>query len=246
MKFSIIIPALNEAHWIGATLEAVLKQDYADFEVLVVDNNSTDNTREVVQGFADRDARIKLLSCPTPGILYARNCGLSAATGAVIAQLDADNIVSREWLSRAVKHFEAEDVVALGGPYEYYDAAGWFRYGGLIVQWLTLPLGNWYVQKRKFGAFMIGGNAFIKKWVLDDMHGYDVHHTFCSEDLVTAREVAKRGKVKFCLDLIVKSSARRHKTLGYRKVQSQYNKGTRAVLLGQPIPRQAEEYNHPR
>ncbi len=93
---------------------------------------------------------------------------------------------------------------------------------------------------------MIGGNAFIKKWVLDDMNGYDTKHTFYSEDLVTAREVAKRGWVKFCFDMTVKSSARRHKTLGYMHVQSTYNKGTNAVLRGKPIPNQPEEYNDPR
>jgi len=93
---------------------------------------------------------------------------------------------------------------------------------------------------------MIGGDAFIKKWVLEDMGGYDTNHTFCSEDLVTAREVAKRGYVKYCTDLTVKSSARRHKQLGYRKVQSQYNLGTSAVLRGKPIPNQPEEYQHPR
>jgi cellulose synthase/poly-beta-1,6-N-acetylglucosamine synthase-like glycosyltransferase len=160
-------------------------------------------------------------------------------------QLDADNIPPAQWLSRAVRHFEKGNDVAMGGPYEYYDAKWIFHYGSLLVQWLTLPLGNWYVQKRKFGAFMIGGNAFIKKWVLNDMHGYDTTHTFYSEDLVTAREVAKRGHVGFYLDLKVKSSARRHKTLGYNTVQTQYNRGTRAVLFGQPIPRQPEETQHP-
>jgi hypothetical protein len=146
----------------------------------------------------------------------------------------------------ATKHFEDKKVVALGGFYYYYDAYLLFRYGSLIVQFLTLPLGNYYVQKRKFGAFMIGGNAFIKKWVLDDMGGYDTTHTFCSEDLVTAREVAKRGWVKYCIDITVKSSARRHKTLGYRNVQEKYNLGTAAVLTGKPIPRQPEEHDFPR
>ncbi len=247
MKFSIVIPALNEANWIKKSLEAVLAQTYTNFEVIVVDNNSTDNTKAIVQGFiATHPAAIRLIDCPTPGILHARNCGLSAATGDIIVQLDADNIPGKNWLANAARHFRKEHVVALGGPYEYYDANPFFHYGGLLVQWLTLPFGNWYVQKRKFGAFLIGGNAFIKKWVLDDMHGYDTNHTFCSEDLVTAREVAKRGYVKFCFDLQVKSSARRHKTLGYMNVQRHYNMGTSAVLRGKPIPRQREETHHPR
>jgi glycosyltransferase involved in cell wall biosynthesis len=246
MKFSIVIPALNEAHWIKKTLSAVLAQTYQNFEVIVVDNNSTDNTKEVVQEFIAHTPAIRLIECPTPGILHARNCGLSAATGDVIVQLDADNIPSIHWLANAEKHFQKKRVVALGGAYEYYDANFLFHYGSLLVQWLTLPLGNWYVQHRHYGAFLIGGNAFIKKWVLDDMHGYDTTHTFCSEDLVTAREVAKRGHVQFCFDLQVKSSARRHKQLGYLKVQRMYNKGTSAVLKGLPIPNQDEETNHPR
>lgn len=246
MKFSIVIPALNEELWIGPTLTAVLAQTYKNYEVIVVDNNCTDNTRAVVQAFIEQNPHIMLVDCTTPGLLHARNCGLHAATGDVIVQLDADNIPDEHWLQNAAHHFQEDDVVALGGPYEYYDANPLFHYGSLVVQWLTLPIANWYVQKRGFGAFLIGGNAFIKKWVLDDMSGYDPDHTFCSEDLVTAREVAKRGKVKFCFDLQVKSSARRHKELGYIHVQSLYNKGTSAVLLGNPIPRQEEETHHPR
>ncbi len=246
MKFSIVIPALNEARWIDKSLAAVLNQSYRDFEVIVVNNNSTDNTVEIVEDFVKKDARIRLVHCTTPGILHARNYGLHEAKGETIVQLDADNIPPREWLARAAKHFENKKFIALAGFYDYYDSYPAFRYGSLIVQYLTLPLGNWYVQKRKFGAFMIGGDAFIKKWVLDDMGGYDMHHTFCSEDLVTAREVAKRGWIKYCTDLTVKSSARRHKTLGYANVQRKYNLGTAAVLTGKPIPRQPEEYDFPR
>jgi glycosyltransferase involved in cell wall biosynthesis len=245
MKFSIVIPAFNESRWISRTLMAVVAQDYKNFEVIVVNNNSTDDTAAIVRECMEKDTRITLIDCPLPGILHARQYGWQKAVGDVIVQLGADNIPSPRWLSRAVRHFAEGNDVAMGGPYEYYDAGWLFHYGSLVVQWLTLPLGNWYVQKRKYGAFMIGGNAFIKKWVLDDMGGYDTTHTFYSEDLVTAREVSKRGYVGFYLDLKVKSSARRHKTLGFNKVQTQYNRGTRAVLFGRPIPRQAEETQHP-
>jgi len=249
MKFSIIIPALNESAWIEKTLTAVLDQTYKNFEVIVVNNNSTDNTARAVNDFItahDAADRIRVIDCPTKGILHTRNAGLHAMTGDVLVQLDADSIVYPNWLARAAKHFENKKTVALAGAYDYYDAPFFLRYIGLFVEMITMPLGNWYVQKRKFGAFMIGGNAFIRKWVLDDMGGYDINHTFYSDDLVTARAVAKRGYLKFCFNLTVKSSARRHKQLGYRYVQSTYNKGTSAVLRGKPIPRQTEEYNHPR
>jgi cellulose synthase/poly-beta-1,6-N-acetylglucosamine synthase-like glycosyltransferase len=171
---------------------------------------------------------------------------LHNATGDVIVQLDADNIPRPNWLANAFLHFKHSNAVGLAGPYDYYDGPRLFRIISWVTQWLTLPIGNWYVQKRKFGAFMIGGNAFIKKWVLEDMGGYNTNHTFCNEDLVTAREVAKRGPVKFYWDLMVKSSARRHVTLGYKEVQAKYNMGIKAVLLGKEIPRQPEETQNPR
>lgn len=246
MKFSIIIPALNEALWIEATLHAVLQQDYSDFEVLVVNNNSTDATAEVVTRVAEKDSRIQLLFCPTVGVLAARNFGFEAATGDIIVQLDADNIPSKNWLSNAQKHFEDKKIVALVGGYDYYDGGSAFRIFAMMSQYVFLTLGNYYVQKRKFGALMIGGNAFIRIEALQETGGYNKSHTFYSDDLVTATQVATKGKVTFFSDLTVRSSARRYKQNGYLNTQKKYNKGTIAVFLGKPIPSQIEETEHPR
>lgn len=246
MKFSVVIPAYNEAELISHTLQAILKQTYDNFEIIVVDNNSKDNTATIVQSFVDRDSRIRLIPCPQQGLLPARNCGLAATTGDVIVQLDADNIPHKNWLKNAERHLRDPKVIALAGPYDYYDAAWWFRIIALLTQYFTLSLGNWYVQKRKFGALMLGGDAFIRKYVLEEIGGYDMHHTFYNEDLVTARAVSKKGKLKFYRDLVVHSSARRQKEFGYRKLQERYNKGIFAVLCGKPIPCQKEEEYHPR
>ena len=100
-----------------------------------------------------------------------------------------------------------------------------------------LPLANWFVQKTKRGAFMIGGNAFIRKHVLDSMGGYPVNATsFFFEDLITVRAVAQYGWVASCYGLVLKTSARRHNQEGYTQVQREYNKGIKAVLLGKPFP----------
>ncbi|HTH93221.1 MAG TPA: glycosyltransferase family A protein [Candidatus Paceibacterota bacterium] len=246
MKFSVVIPAYNEAELISHTLQAILKQTYTDFEIIVVDNNSSDNTAAIVKTFVERDPRIKLIPCPQQGLLPARNCGLHAATGDVIVQLDADNIPNKNWLKNAARHFRNKKIVALAGPYDYYDAVWWFRIMAILTQYFTLSVGNWYVQKRKFGALMLGGNAFIRKWVLEDIGGYDMHHTFYNEDLVTARAVSKKGALHFYRDLIVHSSARRQKEVGYFALQEKYNKGIFAILTGKPIPNQKEEEYHPR
>ena len=247
MKFSIVIPALNEASWIGNTIQAVLDQDYDNFEVLIVDNNSSDGTAEVVSDYAKNDRRIKLLFCETRGVLAARSFGFEAADGDIIVQLDADNLAPSDWLSNAVRHFKKNrHLVALVGAYDYYDASWLFRFLALSSQYIFFSVGNYYVQKRKFGALMLGGNAFIKRSVLKETGGYNKIHTFYSDDLVTATQVAAKGKVKFYPDLTVMSSARRYKQNGYWKTQQKYNKGTLAVFLGRPIPCQIEEEQHPR
>ncbi len=151
MKFSIVIPAWNESLWIEKTLTAVINQTYKNFEVIVVDNNSTDTTAAVVKNFIANHQdghKMTILSCPTKGILHARNCGLAAVTGDVVVQLDADNIPKADWLFNAAKHFENEKVVALGGAYDYYDANVFFRYIGLWFELLTLPLAN-YTRKKE-------------------------------------------------------------------------------------------------
>lgn len=246
MKFSIIIPAYNEAELIAHTLEAVLIQSYADFEVVVVDNNSSDTTAAIVRSYAEKDQRIRLVPCPQQGLLHARNCGLAAATGDIIVQLDADNIPPTQWLANAERHLRDPSIIAVVGPYDYYDASAWFRYSALLTQYIVLSVGNWYTQKRKFGALMLGGNAFIRKSALEAVGGYDTTHTFYNEDLVTARAIAAIGQLKFYRDLVVRSSARRHKEVGYMKLQKRYNKGTLAVLQGRKIPCQEEEIIHPR
>src|SRR3990167_5374338 len=108
MKVSVVIPAYNEEKWIGQTLEAILEQDYQDFEVIVVDNASTDKTSDIVKLF--KDARITLINEPKKGILYAREAGRKIATGDILAQLDADCLTKKDWISNAVKKFENEKV----------------------------------------------------------------------------------------------------------------------------------------
>lgn len=109
---SVIIPVLNGAATIAQTLGALFNQAAApaNTEIIVVDNGSTDNTRDIVRQFD-----VTLLQEKTPGPSAARNCGLRAATGDVIAYLDADALPTRSWLAELTTAFEDPDVVIAGG-----------------------------------------------------------------------------------------------------------------------------------
>ena len=109
---SVVIPVLDGAATIGDTLTAVLHQAPSSFtaEILVVDNGSTDDTRAVVGKFP-----VALLTEETPGPAAARNRGLHAARGAVIAHLDADTLPTRRWLAEIAAPFADPSVTQVAG-----------------------------------------------------------------------------------------------------------------------------------
>ena len=104
-KVSVIIPTYNRAHLVGRAIRSVLNQTYQDFEIIVVDDGSTDNTEEVVKSF--NDPRIRYIRHEeNKGAAAARNTGIKAAKGKFIAFQDSDD----EWLPKKLeKQMEAFD-----------------------------------------------------------------------------------------------------------------------------------------
>lgn len=90
MTFSIIIPLYNKANVVSDTLQSVLNQTFTDFEIIVVNDGSTDNSLEVVRQF--EDSRINIFSKENGGVSSARNYGIKRAKGKYIAFLDADDL----------------------------------------------------------------------------------------------------------------------------------------------------------
>ena len=87
---SVVVPTYNHAHFLSRALQSVLDQSYTNWEAIVIDNHSDDNTEEVVEGF--RDGRFKLLKINNEGVIAAsRNMGIYAAKGEWIAFLDSDD-----------------------------------------------------------------------------------------------------------------------------------------------------------
>jgi len=97
---SVIIPTYNRAHLIGRAIKSVLKQSYQDFEVIVVDDGSMDNTEEVIKEFQEQDKRIRYIKHEkNQGGAVVRNTGINAAKGEYIGLLDDDD----EWLTEKLE-----------------------------------------------------------------------------------------------------------------------------------------------
>ncbi len=111
---SVIVPCHNEEASIGPCLAALIAQDDDLHEIIVLDNNCTDRTAAVVQGFMAFHPKITLLFECTPGVAHARNAGFRAATGTVLGRVDADTRVRPGW-ARAVLDYFAADGAHVGG-----------------------------------------------------------------------------------------------------------------------------------
>lgn len=106
---SIIIPNCNRENLIPETLQSFIDQDYSDWECIIVDDGSTDNSVEVIQKFTEKDSRFKLIIRPEnkpKGANTCRNIGFEAARGEFINWFDSDDVANPNFLSERIKVFE--------------------------------------------------------------------------------------------------------------------------------------------
>lgn len=96
---SVIIPAYNAERWLDDSLGSVLAQSFDDWEAVVVNDGSTDNTVEVASNYANQDKRIRVISQENGGISAARNTGIDNARGRYVFFLDADDRLPGEALA---------------------------------------------------------------------------------------------------------------------------------------------------
>ncbi len=102
MKVSVVIPVHNGEKYLAQAIESVLAQTFRDFELLIVDDGSTDRSAEIIRTYTERDPRVRCLSQENRGVAAAGNRGLQAARHEWVARLDADDIFLPEKLERQV------------------------------------------------------------------------------------------------------------------------------------------------
>ena len=113
-KVSVIVPSYNLGQYLGETLASVRDQSYADWECIVVENGSTDNSVEVARGFAATDACFLLELLPANlGVAAARNRGLELAIGEYLLFLDADDRIAPHYMADAVAALDADPSLTL-------------------------------------------------------------------------------------------------------------------------------------
>ena len=110
MKISIITPCYNAAPYIANTIQSVQNQTISDWEMIIVDDGSSDNSVEIIQKIIAQDSRIKLIQKENGGSASARNLALSIAQGEYIQFLDSDDTIENKKLERQITLMEKEDL----------------------------------------------------------------------------------------------------------------------------------------
>lgn len=120
MKVSIVIPVYNEAEHLRGCLEAIARQTAASYEVIVVDNNSSDATVAIAESFPF----VTVLHESRQGVVYARDHGFDTATGDIIGRIDADSLISPDWVATLQDLYNEDPrIAAVTGKVTFYGMA---------------------------------------------------------------------------------------------------------------------------
>ncbi len=200
--FSIVIPAYNEEKMIASCIQHAQKQvcDF-EYEIIVVDNNSTDNTSRIAQDFG-----VRVIEEQTQGVGAARQMGTKEAQGIYITHIDADTHVPQDYLSDVYKRFQKNPQLScLGGQMYYYDAPVWKNFLRFFVHW-----GLWFFARVvSFGRVgPMGNNMTFKKDIYNKTTGFDRDLKY-GEDMNLCRKLSVYGNIKLDMSLHVYVSVRR-------------------------------------
>ncbi|MGG6293238.1 glycosyltransferase family 2 protein [Leptolyngbya sp. AN02str] len=176
-KISIVIPAYNAGNTILETLESVQKQTVSDFEAIVIDDGSIDNTVDLVKGL--NDDRIKVFSYANGGIAIARNRGIAHAAGEYIAFLDSDDLWSPNKLEMQLAALEQhpEAGVAYSWTQDFLDGDRTIsrQYDPVAITGNALP----ELLIRNF--LNSGSNPLVRRVAVESIDGFDPNCVLCAD-----------------------------------------------------------------
>jgi glycosyltransferase involved in cell wall biosynthesis len=175
MKFvpeiSVVITCFNYGHYLEGCLNSVFNQTYQDFEIVVVDDGSTDSTREVAEAFMGRP-NFRYINQENSGQARAKNRGIEMARGRYLAFLDADDLWEEEKLAKQIRLFERPSVGVVYSRAHLIDEAGAPRslnFSGKYLQPRSGMVSRWLI----FDNFVWFSSAIVRKECLERFGGFD-------------------------------------------------------------------------
>lgn len=189
-KVSVVVASYNGGRTLPACLDSLRHLNYPDYEVILVDDGSTDNTAQIARHYPE----VRTIHQPNFGLSAARNTGIRAATGELVAFTDSDCVVDEDWLYYMVGDLLRTDAAAIGGhnfpPAEDNPIAGCVA---------VAPGGPAHVMLNDREAEHIPGcNMMFWKWALDEIEGFDPVFRAAGDDVDVCWRLLQRGyKITF-------------------------------------------------
>ncbi len=193
LQVSAIICTHNRDRYLGPAIDSLLAQDFPNFEVIVVDNASSDRTKEVTESRLS-DSRLKYIYEPVTGLSVARNTGASSAQGKILAYLDDDAVATPHWLSSLYQAYEENEKLAIAGG----KVTLLWQDGAIAPAWLSdslagnlgaYDLGNEMVYIDRPGLTPRGLNYSIRREFLDQIGGFDINLGRVGKNLLSNEEL---------------------------------------------------------
>jgi glycosyltransferase involved in cell wall biosynthesis len=215
LRVSIVIPVYNEEDTLAACLEAIAVQTVEPFEVIVVDNNSSDNTVAI----AARYSFVKLLSEPRQGVVHARNRGFNAAKGEIIGRIDADTMLAPNWVAQVQRVFTDETIAAASGAMRYHDMSF-----GSTANAIDLKIRRYLARQLDREVAMQGANMAVRRRAWQEVRTSLCNRSGMHEDFDIGIHILHNGgRLKFDESMIA--------TIGYRQASSDLKDFAHYVLL---------------
>jgi glycosyltransferase involved in cell wall biosynthesis len=168
---SVIVPTYNHGIYLPETLESVTTQSFTDWECIIVDDGSTDNTENIANEFCQKDSRFKYFFKNNGGLSAARNTGIRKSSGEYVLPLDADDLIGNTYLEKAIKRFiEFPDTKLVYCKAEIF--------GDIVKNW---ELEEYNYEKLLFSN-MIFCSAIFRKKDFDITVGYNENMIYGLED----------------------------------------------------------------
>jgi glycosyltransferase involved in cell wall biosynthesis len=209
---SAIVCAYNEERTLAPAIHSLFAQTRVPDEIIVVNNASTDRTREIAAAIPG----VRVVDESGKGLTRARAAGRAAARGDILFYMDADCRAPLRLVERIESRFaRSSKTVAVTGPYRFYDW-DWIGVAGARIYDYTLaPFAQIAAHHiLGIGAILYGGNFAVRRQALDQIGGFDLSIEFHGEDTNLGRRIAAVGAVELNSRCYIYTSARRYKAMG--------------------------------
>lgn len=188
-KVSIVIPVYNCESYIGEMLDSLLNQTMQDFEVICVNDGSTDESLGILELYAKRDDRIRVLSQENAGEGAARNTGLRIASGDLVICVDADDICEQDMLELMVRPFDSPEIgLVFCATDDYFDDTNTFK----LTTWVV---DERHIPSRK--AFDPREADNLYRWVVGFIANKMIRRSILVDQGLYCQEIRTHGDLSF-------------------------------------------------